>query len=89
MRTGCFCNPGAGEAAHGLRADHLRRWFDDDRPVEFDELRDGLAAHDGRVVSAIRISLGLATNFADVYRFVGFLQRFTDHTVEDLTADVQ
>jgi molybdenum cofactor sulfurtransferase len=88
LRTGCFCNPGAGEAAHRLRAGHLRGWFDGDRPVSFDELRDGLAVHHGRVVSAIRVSLGLATNFADVYRLACFLQRFTDHAVDELAEDL-
>jgi selenocysteine lyase/cysteine desulfurase len=88
LRTGCFCNPGAGEAAHGLRADHIRGWFDADRPVSFGELRDGLAASHGRVVSAIRVSLGLATNFADVHRFMCFLERFLDHTVQDLADDL-
>jgi selenocysteine lyase/cysteine desulfurase len=32
----------------------------------------------GRVLGAIRISVGLATNFADVYRFAAFARSFLD-----------
>ena len=39
--------------------------------------------HD-RTVAAIRISLGVATNFADVYRFMCFLRGFVDRTIADI-----
>jgi molybdenum cofactor sulfurtransferase len=87
LRTGCFCNPGAGEAAFHLSKEVLRKIFRE----EAKELLPGLFTGDGDVSwdqfladlgmrsgGAIRVSLGLATNFADVYRFVQFAQTFLD-----------
>ena len=79
LRTGCFCNPGAGEVALGLSAGQLRPWFGRDQPVTEAELRDGMYAQHGVLPSATRISVGVASNFADVYRFLCFAQRFADH----------
>jgi selenocysteine lyase/cysteine desulfurase len=84
VRTGCFCNPGAGEVASHLCADDLANWFGRDEPVSAAELRAGILRDLGRVVAAIRISVGVATNFADVYRFMCFLQEFVDRTVDDI-----
>jgi|SRR5579859_5439420 len=84
LRTGCFCNPGASEAAHRLGPEHLRTWFSRGEPVSYLDLRDRIWIEHGRLPSAIRISVGLATNFADVYRFVCFLQRFADRSVADI-----
>jgi selenocysteine lyase/cysteine desulfurase len=84
LRTGCFCNPGAGEVAHHLSKAEMTKWFRRDLPVDFTELRDGLAREDERVVSAIRISVGVASNFADVYRFLCFLQAFVDRSVDEI-----
>ena len=38
----------------------------------------------GKTPSTIRVSLGLASNFADVHRFVEFLGEFRDRTTGDL-----
>jgi selenocysteine lyase/cysteine desulfurase len=84
VRTGCFCNPGAGEVAHHLTKAEMRKWFGRGAPVGFTELREGLAQENDRVVSAIRISLGVASNFADAYRFLCFLQSFVDRTVDEI-----
>jgi selenocysteine lyase/cysteine desulfurase len=84
LRTGCFCNPGASEITHGLGAGELTKWYGRDEPVSTTDLRDGLLREHGRVISAIRISVGVATNFADVHRFMCFLQGFVDRTVDDI-----
>ena len=84
LRTGCFCNPGAGEVAHGLGADEMTTWFGRDEPVWPADLRDGLLREHDRVLAAIRISLGVATNFADVYRLMCFLHGFVDRTVDEI-----
>jgi selenocysteine lyase/cysteine desulfurase len=84
LRTGCFCNPGAGEVAHGLGSDEMSKWCGRDEPMSVAELRQGLLREHDRAVAAIRISLGVATNFADVYRFMCFLQGFVDRTVDDI-----
>jgi selenocysteine lyase/cysteine desulfurase len=84
LRTGCFCNPGAGEVAHGLGPGDMARWFGRADAMSFLELRDRLSAEHGHTLSAVRISVGVATNFADVYRFVCFLQGFADRTASEI-----
>jgi len=63
VRGGCFCNPGAAEAAFGLDADAIAKCVasDDVGPAQ-------LARCTGREVGAVRISLGLANNLRDIDR---------------------
>jgi selenocysteine lyase/cysteine desulfurase len=74
VRTGCFCNPGAGEAAFGLSKERMIGV----------ELSDGMSVDDyierlGMPTGgAVRVSLGLASNFADVHRFMSFAMKFRD-----------
>ena len=84
LRTGCFCNPGAGEIALQLSAKLLRKWFGHNSPVPYEQFRDQVHLEQGRFPSAIRVSLGVATNFADAYLFLCFLQRFVDRTVAEI-----
>jgi selenocysteine lyase/cysteine desulfurase len=84
LRTGCFCNPGAGEVAHRLDAGDLTKWFQRDQPISYLEFRDRLAREHGRRVGAIRVSLGVASNFADVHRFMCFMQSLVDRTAADV-----
>src|SRR5581483_11388903 len=65
LRTGCFCNPGGGELALGISAEELSSCFVryEDR-LTLDEFRRCI---DDKSTGAVRISVGLATNFADVY----------------------
>ena len=84
LRTGCFCNPGAGEVAHGLGAHEMRRWFESDEPVSFSDLRDQLRDELDVLVAAIRVSVGVATTFGDVHRLLAFLHDFLDRTVEEI-----
>lgn len=75
LRTGCFCNPGANEVAEGL--DHndiaagLALGADLNLP-NFVRLMDEQGSQ--KSAGAIRVSFGLASNFADVVRFVDFLR---------------
>jgi molybdenum cofactor sulfurtransferase len=87
LRTGCFCNPGAGEIAHHLGAREMKQWFEGDQPVSFLDLRNTMYRDHDVLVGAIRISVGLATSFADVYRFACFMQRFADRTVDQIARD--
>ena len=48
------------------------------------DLRDRIRIEHGRLPSAIRISVGVATNFADAYRFLCFLQGFVDRSVAEI-----
>jgi molybdenum cofactor sulfurtransferase len=84
VRTGCFCNPGAGEVAFGLEAAPLRALFASSESLSETELRSRVLAEQGRFVSAVRASLGVASNFADAERLVCFLAGFRDRTVADI-----
>jgi selenocysteine lyase/cysteine desulfurase len=84
LRTGCFCNPGAGEVAHHLGAEEMTKWFGRPEPVWPLDLREGLWQEHNRVLAAIRISVGVATNFADIYRLMCFLEGFVDRTDEEI-----
>jgi selenocysteine lyase/cysteine desulfurase len=78
LRTGCFCNPGAGEGAFDLTGGRLkgsRRWG----AASVDEYLVRLGMRTG---GAVRVSLGLASNLADVDRFLEFL----DSTYRDRPA---
>ena len=74
LRTGCFCNPGAGEAALGLSEQELCSALEAQQRMTLPELMTVL----GRVLGAIRISVGVASNFADVQRFVAFARTLVD-----------
>ncbi len=76
VRTGCFCNPGAGEWAFGLTRQALRgpwwRGLTRPDPQTLDDHLDLLGLPTG---GAIRASLGLASNLSDVERFVDFAEQ--------------
>ena len=76
IRAGCFCNPGAGELAMGISADEMKTCFTrvSDR-LTYDEFRRCI---DGKSTGAVRISLGVASTFADVSAFVDFARSFLD-----------
>lgn len=68
LRTGCFCNPGAGEGAFAIPARTLRR-VPHAELATIDEYLGALSLPTG---GAVRISYGLASNAADAVRFVDF-----------------
>ena len=84
LRTGCFCNPGAGEVAHGLTPEIMRTFFQRSHAPSFQELRQEMHARFGRDVSAVRVSVGLASNFADVDAFLRFATGFLDRTAAEI-----
>ena len=81
LRTGCFCNPGAGEWALGLTKRDVRGpWWLALAGGGF--LRKNMTTVDDylRVVGlssggAVRVSLGLVSNVADVNAFLDFAER--------------
>lgn len=76
LRSGCFCNPGAGEVALGLSVNELTHCFEGhDVRMTRDEFHTCI---DIRRSGALRVSLGLASNFADVYAFLRFAEEFLD-----------
>ncbi|EKM53775.1 uncharacterized protein PHACADRAFT_260279 [Phanerochaete carnosa HHB-10118-sp] len=64
LRTGCMCNPGGAAAILGLRNEMAML---DDRST----MRD-FEVQVGRELGVVRMSLGLASNFHDVYRVLRF-----------------
>jgi selenocysteine lyase/cysteine desulfurase len=76
VRTGCFCNSGAGEIAFSLSRETLIGATFAPEMILDDYIRMIGMPTGG----AIRVSLGLANNFADVYRFLGFAHEFLDLT---------
>jgi len=73
VRGGCFCNPGAAEAAFGLDADALAGFL---ASSGHDLSLTRLSAWLGRAVGAVRMSLGLANRRADVERAVAVVASF-------------
>lgn len=78
LRTGCFCNPGAGEQAHGLTAQDLADCFHREERMTFEEFIQVMSGRVKDAVGAVRVSLGVATNFMDVYRLMQFAETFLD-----------
>ena len=75
VRTGCFCNPGASEAARGITAADLAPLFDMPMQPTLDEMRGLLP---GRALGAVRASMGIASDQRDVDRLVDVLECFAD-----------
>lgn len=88
LRTGCFCNPGAGEVAHGVLPREMIQIFDSAEPVSFQELRRIFLEQHNRSVGAIRLSLGIASNFSDVYQAVEFLRGLLDRSAEKISRSI-
>ncbi|HSQ60252.1 MAG TPA: aminotransferase class V-fold PLP-dependent enzyme [Acidobacteriota bacterium] len=86
LRTGCFCNPGAGEATYGLTAEQIGSFFHLAEGMSFDELRARIRESFGLEVGAIRVSVGIASNFADVQRFLAFAATFRDRASAEVGA---
>jgi selenocysteine lyase/cysteine desulfurase len=72
LRTGCFCNPGAGEVALGISRVELDVCFT--QPGHEDRLTVDDFRHciDGKSSGAVRISVGTVTNFNDIQGFLAF-----------------
>ncbi|MEK8106974.1 hypothetical protein NKG94_20875 [Micromonospora sp. M12] len=70
LRTGCFCNPGAGEGAFGISRTSTRRRL----LARVDTIDQYLAALRLPTGGAVRVSFGLASTAADAERFVAFVQ---------------
>jgi selenocysteine lyase/cysteine desulfurase len=81
LRTGCFCNPGAGEWAFGLsRRDVRGPWWLAllgggllrKHMTTVDDYLEVIGLQSG---GAVRVSFGLASNVADVEAFLDFAER--------------
>lgn len=76
LRTGCFCNPGAGELALGLSGDEITGCFArSGRRMTYEDFRRCV---DDKETGAVRVSLGLASTFDDAFAFVEFARSLLD-----------
>ncbi|HEX9838916.1 MAG TPA: aminotransferase class V-fold PLP-dependent enzyme [Anaerolineales bacterium] len=74
LRTGCFCNPGAGEVALGISRVELDVCFTSPGHEDRLSVDDFRLCIDGKSSGAVRISVGMVTNFNDVQRFLAFAE---------------
>jgi selenocysteine lyase/cysteine desulfurase len=75
LRSGCHCNPGAREVALDIPKADMAVLFVDKAARTYEQYIDDI--HD-RLSGVVRVSLGIASNFADVHRFVEFARQFVD-----------
>ena len=75
LRSGCFCNPGGGELALGLSAGELTSCFAVQQRMDYEDFRRCI---DDKSTGAVRISVGLVSNFEDAYTVVQFIRQFVD-----------
>jgi selenocysteine lyase/cysteine desulfurase len=76
LRTGCFCNPGAGELALGLSKGELISCFADAGNLTYEQFRGCIDPSKGS--GAVRVSVGMVSNLADVEAFIEFARSFVD-----------
>jgi molybdenum cofactor sulfurtransferase len=75
LRTGCFCNPGAAEAALDLRREAIDGCLTSLGPETTQhDFRDCL----GSATGAVRISMGWGTTFEDLCRALDLLRSFAN-----------
>ena len=84
LRTGCFCNPGAGESAFGLSQQDLgAAWWHGGPQRDLRTIDDYLELAGLPSGGAVRVSLGLVSNLCDVERFLDFAERTYRDTEPD------
>ena len=78
IRMGFFCNPGAGEVALDISGDELSSCFS--RPSYEQRISDLDFQHciDPKATGAVRVSVGLVSNFADIQAFLQFASSFLE-----------
>ncbi len=93
LRTGCFCNPGAGESAEDITEEDLRAGVANaGAQINLQRFLHFLQQQGGKSAGAIRVSLGLASNFADVAHFLAFAAGLRDQTaltIGTVTFDIE
>jgi molybdenum cofactor sulfurtransferase len=92
LRTGCFCNPGAGETAEWITTEDIDAAIATGMDMNLPRFLQFITHRGGKSAGAIRISLGVASNFADVERFLQFAESFRDQArmaIGDATFDIE
>ena len=92
IRTGCFCNPGAGETAEGLTEEDVLDAVATGADLTMPRFLQIITHRHGKSAGAIRASFGIASNFADAYRYVQFASGLRDQTrlaIGGVTFDIE
>jgi selenocysteine lyase/cysteine desulfurase len=76
LRTGCFCNPGGGEIALGITGTELSSCFHQPEHETHLTVDDFRLCIDGKSTGAVRVSLGLVSNPADIDAFIDLARTF-------------
>jgi selenocysteine lyase/cysteine desulfurase len=77
LRAGCHCNPGAREMALGYTTEDVEECMLERKHMTYEQFIEFL---DERSIGAVRASLGIVSNFADVYKYMQFAETFVDYT---------
>ncbi len=80
LRTGCFCNPGAGETAENITEEDIEAALQTNADMNLPRFLQFITHRSGKHAGAIRISFGIASNFADARRFFEFARGLRDRT---------
>ncbi|MGE3958932.1 MAG: aminotransferase class V-fold PLP-dependent enzyme [Vicinamibacterales bacterium] len=92
LRTGCFCNPGAGEAAEQLTESDMRAAMTAGVDMNLQKFVQLMQTRGGKAAGAIRVSFGLASNVDDAARFLAFAEDLRDQTrltLGDVSFDIE
>jgi molybdenum cofactor sulfurtransferase len=80
LRSGCFCNPGAGEMAEGLSEEDMQAASSLGTDINLKSFMRLMQDRGRKSAGAIRASIGLVSNFQDIWRFLQFIASFRDQT---------
>jgi selenocysteine lyase/cysteine desulfurase len=75
VRTGCHCNPGAGETALSITPEKMESYFVGGSRLSTERF---LHVADDLKAGAVRVSFGIVSNVADVVAFLNLARQFVD-----------
>lgn len=78
LRTGCFCNPGAGEIALQISKMELAACFSQPGHIQRLTYDDFRTCIDDKASGAVRISMGMVSNFEDVQAVLALAEGLLD-----------
>ena len=80
LRTGCFCNPGAGETAEGITDEDVAAALAASPDMTLPRFMQVITHRGGKSAGAIRVSFGIASNLSDARRFLELAASLRDQT---------
>jgi molybdenum cofactor sulfurtransferase len=92
FRTGCFCNPGPGEAAEDITEEDIVAGLAENPGLTLPLFMQMITHRGGKSAGAIRVSFGIASNFTDAQRFSEFAASLRDQTrmtIGEATFDIE